>query len=174
MLQSESEKPHAFDEWYLEKRNEMKAYELLRRFVEARNLIVKQTSLTSRSKALSGLFRGRGLKLAIQHDIPVFLDTRSTLERAKQFAIGFFLDEEHSAIGEQIGVERTWIVEELGDSEITALCVEALNYMGHLVAEVHKLYGMDARHDEIEFNMPSVQVLLESDVDPSLPDKWGW
>jgi hypothetical protein len=174
MLQSEPEKPDGFDAWYEGKSAEMRAIGLLRNFVEARNIVVKQSSLKSKSRAQSGLFRGYRMKLAIQHDIPVFLPTIEALEQAKKFAIGFLLDEEHSAIGEQIGVERTWIVEEIGDSEVASLCLEVLNYMGHLIAEVHSLAGIDAKHDIISIPMEKVQILLETDVDPSLPEKWGW
>ena len=94
--------------------------------------------------------------------------------RAKKFAIGFFIDEEHSSIGEQIGVQRTWIVDELGEDEVVSISLKALNYMGHLVAEALSLFGMNATHKEIEINMDRVQILLETDIDPSLVEKWGW
>ncbi len=174
MLQSEPNRPTGFKDWYMKKREEMRANPLLRNFIEARNIVVKQSSLTSKSRAKSGLFRGYRMKLAIQHDIPVFMPTTEALERAKKFAIGFYLDNEHSAIGEQIGVERTWIVEEIGTSEVVANCIEVLNYMGHLIAEVHKLAGIEDEHEEISIPMEQVQIMLETDVDPSLPEKWGW
>lgn len=77
-----------------------------RRFVEARNIIVKRSSLAAMSKARSGLFRGRKLKLAAGHELPPFTDTLEALVKAKALAYGLLLAEEHSAIGEQAGVER--------------------------------------------------------------------
>ena len=174
MLQSEPNKPAGFEEWYVMKRTKMRENRLLRNFVEARNIIVKQSSLTSKSSAMSGLFRGYRMKLAIQHDLPVFMPTAEALERSKKLAIGFFLDEAHSAIGEQIGVERTWVVDEIGESEVVGLCIEGLNFMGHLIAEVHRLAGVDAEHKELSVPMERVQILLETDIDPTLPEKWGW
>ncbi|HLG26711.1 MAG TPA: hypothetical protein VI423_02905 [Paenisporosarcina sp.] len=174
MLQSEDNKPEGFQKWYESKQSDMKRNELLKRFVAARNIVVKQSSLTHKSKAWSGMYRGRKMKLAIQHEIPVLMDTKAALERAKDFAIGLFLDEEHSAIGEQIGVQRIWVVDELGDQEVVSICLNVFNYMGHLVAEALSLFGSNATHEDINIDMERVQVLLETDVDPSLVDKWGW
>ena len=119
MLQSEERKPEGFAQWYAKKQEEMRADDLLRRFVEARNIIVKRSSLVAMSTARSGLFRGRMLKLAAEHEVPPFTDTVEVLERAKNFALRLFLDEEHSAIGEQAGVERTWVVSEISQGEVT-------------------------------------------------------
>jgi hypothetical protein len=152
----------------------MRENETLRRFVAARNIIVKRSSLTAMSTARSGLFRGRRLKIAVGHGLPPFTETLEALEKAEAFTYGLFLDEEHSAIGEQAGVERTWIVPELGGDEAVGTCLQALNYMGELVAEVHRMYGGSAEHEPIAIDMGPVQVLLETDVDPTLPEKWGW
>jgi CRISPR/Cas system-associated protein Csx1 len=92
----------------------------------------------------------------------------------QELMIGTFMDEEHSAIGEQIGVERSWIVEEIGESEVVLLCNEALNYMGQLLAEAKVLFGKEAKYENIEIDLSSIQVLLETDIDPSLIEKWNW
>jgi hypothetical protein len=173
MLQSEEHKPAGFDEWYEQQQAAMKASALLRRFVEARNIIVKRSSLTSKSSARVGLFRGRAMKLAIIRDLPPFVDTYKVLANAAADGMQL-VDKEHTAIGEQIGVERTWIVDELGDGEAATHCLEALNFMGELVASAHRLVGVNDEHTEIRVDMRSVQVLLESDVDPRLIEKWGW
>jgi hypothetical protein len=152
----------------------MRSNEALRRFVAARNIIVKRSSLVGRSRARSGLFRGRKLKLAVDHELPPFMDTVEALGKAKAFAYGLFLDEEHSAIGEQAGVERVWMVPELGDEEAAVTCLQALNYMGELVAEAHRMFGGSEQHEPIAIDMQRVRVLLETDVDPTLPEKWGW
>jgi hypothetical protein len=84
------------------------------------------------------------------------------------------LDEEHSALGEQIGVEREWIVADLGGEEIVTLCSRALEFMNTLVSEVHSLYGMELERLKVEPDARRVKVILESDLDPTLPQKWGW
>jgi len=174
MLQSEENKPVGFDDWYAKKQDEMRGNDILRRFVEARNIVVKRSSLAAHSTARSGLFRRRKLKLAFGHELSPMMSTIEALDFAKKFTYGMFLDEDHSAIGEQTGVERTWIVSDLGGSEVVATCLQALNYMGELLAEAHRLCGETARYEPVSIDMQRVQVLLEADVDPSLPEKWGW
>ncbi len=65
MLQSEPSKPEGFGSWYASKQAEMRQNDLLRRFVQARNIVVKQSSLKAQSTACSGLFRGRRFKLGM-------------------------------------------------------------------------------------------------------------
>lgn len=88
--------------------------------------------------------------------------------------VGFFLDEEHSQPWEQFGVHRTWVVEELGEGEVLTLCLQALNYLGALVAEAHRFFGSSIESTEMALDMVRTQTLLETDVDPSLIAKWHW
>lgn len=173
MLQSESDKPHAFDSWYTLKQAEMRQSDLLRRFVQARNVVVKQSSLKARSTALSGIFRGRRFKLGMQHPVPLLAPSEWILERLKH-RVGFFIDEEHSQPWEQFGIHRTWIVEELGEPEVLSLCLQTLNYVGAVVGEAHVLFGAEIDDTEMEIDMNRTQTLLETDVDPSLIKKWRW
>lgn len=174
MLQAEKNKPSTFEAWYKNKQDEMRTIPLMRNFVEARNIVVKRSSLSSKSKAQLGLFRGYELKLVFISDIPPFSDTKALLQKTQEMMIGTFIDEEHSAIGEQLGVERSWIVEELGDSEVILLCQEVINYMGKLIKEAKQLFELDEEFEEININLPPIQILLETDLDPSLINKWGW
>jgi hypothetical protein len=174
MLQAEPNKPEEFQVWYNSKQDEMKANSLLKKFVSARNIVVKQSSLSSKSKAQLGIFRGYELKLAIATEVHPFSDMKALLQNTREIMLGIFIDEEHSAIGEQLGVERSWIVEEIGDSEIVLLCNEALNYMGELVSQAKQLFGIDDNYEKINIDLASTQVLLESDLDPTLIEKWGW
>lgn len=174
MLQAEPNKPEEFKKWYESKQDEMKANSLLKKFISARNVVVKQSSLSSKSKAQLGLFRGYKLKLAIETEIHPFSDTKALLQKTQEIMIGSFIDEEHSAIGEQLGVERSWVVEEIGDTEVVLLCNEALNYMGELVSQAKQLFGVDDKYKKIDIDLSSTQVLLESDIDPTLIAKWGW
>ena len=173
MLQSEPNKPEGFESWYETKQAEMRQSDLLRRFVQARNIVVKQSSLKARSTAFSGLFRGRRYKLGMQHPVPLLAPSAWILERLKK-SVGFFLDEEHSQPWEQFGVHRTWVVEALGESEVLSLCLQALNHIGAVVEEAHSFFGADIESTEMELDMLRTQTLLETDVDPSLIAKWRW
>ena len=175
MLQSEEIKPPDFDAWYQQKQAEMREDNDLRCFVNARNLVVKQSMLEIRSICHMGLFRGRRLKMAMGSPVPPCVSSRDYLEKIKNFAYGRFIDEGHSALGEQIGVERIWLVQELGDGEVVDLCANALGKIGILIQEAYALFGL---HDfDPNVALPDTRrfrVLLETDVDPSLPEKWGW
>ena len=89
------------------------------------------------------------MKLSMKNDIKPFTETEKNLELTSKFVGDFFLGGKHTIIGEQAGVERVWVVEELGDGEVMAKCIEAMNYIGI----------MDMR----EFS-----VLLETDTDKTL------
>lgn len=174
MLQSEEKKPEKFDAWYRDKQEAMRANQLLRRFVDARNMVVKKQMLATASFARLGLFRDRKFKLGVGGDVDPFVDSRDYLSKATSFMVGFFLDLEHSAIGEQIGVYRQWSTDAIGEGEVTRHCISALDEMAIIVQEAHTLLGVEF---DASFKIPSIensQVLLESDVDPSLPVKWGW
>ena len=152
----------------------MKANPQLERFVKARNLVVKQQMLASKSDLRIGIFRRREFKLGVGGEVNHFRDSRELLRLAQQFYVGFMIDEEHSALYEQLGVFREWRVEAIGEGEVVNHCVEALRAMGRLVEQAHELWG--AKFDG-SFEVPdlqSYQVLLESDVEPELLEKWGW
>ena len=151
----------------------MKQNDLLRGFVQARNIVVKQSSLKARSTAWSGVFRGRRFKLGMQHPVPLFAPSAWILEGLKT-NVGFFLDKAHSQPWEQFGVQRTWIVEEIGDAEVLGLGLLALNSVGAVIGEAHRLFGADVDSTELELDMLLTQIYLETDVDPSLIAKWGW
>ena len=142
--------------------------------MDARNIVVKQSSLTAKSSVMCGLFRGRRMKLSMKSNILPFTDTIEIFELTKKHVIGLFLDEAHQCINEQVGVEREWIVDELGEVEVMSLCVEAMNYMIALVDEAHNLVESASGDKKISVDLRQFYVLLESDIDPSLPEKWGW
>jgi len=174
MLQSEAGESNELKVWYGIKREEMKNLPALRRFVDARNIVVKQSSLKSKSVVACGLFRGRRMKLSMNTDIKPFTETKTLLEATAKFVGNLFLGGKHEQVGEQAGVERTWVVEELGEGEAISKCIAAMNYMFSLVEEAHQLLSTASGLEPLLVDMAEFRVLLESDVDSTLPAKWGW
>ena len=174
MLQSELSHRTDFGAWYDAKRAEMRSLLPLKRMVEARNTVVKQSSLAAHSKISCGLFRGRRMKLSMTKEIKPFTDTRVILAATARFVGDIFLGGKHEQVGEQAGVERTWVVDEIGEHEVIGECITALNYMYVLVDEAHRLCGTESGLRLVGYDLPTFFVLLESDVDPTLPAKWGW
>lgn len=176
MLQSEQSKIPNFDSWYAEKQELMRNDGLLVNFREGRNKVVKQQMLKTKSKACMGLFRGHQIKLGMDGiELNPFTDTVQLLEFAKSKFIPAILDNAHSSIGEQLGIKRTWVVEEIGDGEIVGLCYKAWKRIGKIVEEAHNVLQYEFKYPFFDIeNIESKFVILESDMDPSLPEKWGW
>lgn len=175
ILQSEKDKIPDFDAWYEHKRVKMKENILLKNFVEGRNIVVHSGMLRAKSNASLGLFRGRKEKLCLSSHMSPFMDSKEFLQFAYEHFVGFLIDEEHSSIGEQLGIRREWIVEELGDSEVADLCYQAWINIGDVVKDAHKKLGFNfVIPQDCKDKLSVHQVLLETDLDPSLIEKWDW
>lgn len=170
--------------WYTQRRTEFRSDVLLSRFKAGRDLVVHRGVLTARSTAHVGVFRGRHLKLAMPMAISLDQTSAELLSRVVAINIelgpgSVFVDEAHSAIGEQMGVQRRWIVAELDDAEeAPVVCHRAWARLNDLVRQAHMRLGAEAvvvpAEPEGPHDVRLYNVLLESDVDPSLPKKWGW
>jgi hypothetical protein len=114
------------------------------------------------------------VKGAVQINVSPSLDSVSILKKAQEQFYGVLIDPRHFFEWEQIGVERTWVFEEIGEGEIISHCCHAINYMSELVSQAHHLYGIVLEPYVLNPNMDYRRVLLETDVDPSLAEKWGW
>jgi hypothetical protein len=187
MLNSELNQRPGFAKWYAPWKQSLKQDSLIRNFVDGRNIVVHKGLLQHKSHVDAGLFRWTDMKLAlnlpIDINIPsaIFLqhlitETYENSEKSHSFFSGL-IDKEHYAIGEQLGIQRTWIVEELGDENVVILCNRAWAQVSRLVSEAHKFAG--AEYPSVDENIEAhditrLSILLESDLDPTLPDKWGW
>jgi hypothetical protein len=169
-----------FDAWYRARRRNFTLE--LSRVISARNRVVHERILSHRSRVKSGIFRGRQVKLTLQADLPIHIPSKELLEYAQRIFVGHLIDKEHMAIGEQVGIERVWIVDELSeDTDVTLVAFRALRDLHLLTSEVHAYYGAvfepaDEKQgeDPSEGQLEQVRVLLETDLDPSLIEYWGW
>ena len=85
------------------------------------------------------------------------------------------VDPEHSAIGEQYGVRRGWVAPELGEEDVLSLCDDAWARVGTIVSEAHRYTERYSEPPPEHGHKPEhCNVLLEMDVNPDLPTKWGW
>ena len=114
VLQKDLSHCDGFQDWYQEQRKTMREDPLLHKFVNGRNVVVKQRSLEINSKAEIGFFRWRTLKLGISTDVPTHVSSKYLVEKIAP--LSELIDPEHSAIGEQYGVRREWYAPELGES----------------------------------------------------------
>ncbi len=177
MLQSELQKQPNFKTWYLPWQESMKQDELLRRFVEGRNTVVHKGMLQHRSRVEVGRFLGYELRMGFAYEIDINLPSSDILRHLIDTST--FIDKEHVFIGEQLGVHRTWIVDDLGQGgeDVLILCHHAFSSIANVVTAAHKFTGRDLPlPDGIckEHDLTRVSVFLETDLDPTLPQKWGW
>lgn len=166
--------------WWSTRRREFVEDDVLSRFARGRNISLHQRTLLRGSRVTVGLFRGRRLKLAMTSDVRSDESSAALLERMSPAAFRLFLDEEHSAIGEQLGVKRLYFVAELSEEEdVLRACRRALARTTRALSEAHNRLGAHqepATDDELldESELEAITVLLESDIDPDAPARWGW
>lgn len=174
ILQKDLSDYSGFKDWYVaEQQPSMKKEELLRRFLEGRNLVVKERNLEVNSTAQIGLYRYRKPKLWVAMNVSPHLPSAFILrETAPKLRL---IDEEHAAIGEEYGVKRAWHAPELGDGNVVSLCDEAWVKIGSVVSAAHAFIGLEWNSPPPHGHDPGVvDLLTETDVDPTLVEKWGW
>ncbi len=173
VMQKELTDQNIKDDWYKKEQEWMKKDKILLAVVEGRNIVVHQGMIQQSSNAEMGMFRGTMLKLAAVMPVPPQISSETLLERAKK-TLGF-VDEEHSALGEQYGVRRQWFCKIFGDEKIVSACDKAWSRIGRVFVKAHEQVGrVFDGPPEHGHDTSRISLLLESDVDPSLPEKWGW
>ena len=178
MIQSELKGQDGFEAWWGDWRKRLKSDPLLVKFVEGRNVVVHKGQLNRRSQVKAALFAHRRLKMSIEYPLTVDIPTTVLLERAVKHLEGFFIPKDRPWIGEQLGIVRSWIVEDLSTSEdVVAVADRALARISEVVASAHEFVGLRRaalKEDTHADAVSHVNTLLETDMDPLLPIKWGW
>jgi len=154
---------------------------VLSKFRTGRNYVVHRGSLLRGSRIEAGIFRGRQLKLAAAVEVSHDNTTAHILERVLQPAwLGHLLDDNHAAIGEQLGVRRTYSIPDLSpDHDVVTACHLAWARASMFVDLAHEAFGMRGHsHDEEDVLaidlVGRVNLLLEGDLDPDAYQRWGW
>ncbi|MHB1261399.1 MAG: hypothetical protein ACYC2H_06755 [Thermoplasmatota archaeon] len=146
--------------------------ELAQRFQKVRNIVVHRSTLEMQSAVTMGVYRNRRLKLAMEVPVSPHIPTDYIIQHIVP-DLGFL--GAHEAIGEEYGVTRVWKTAELGKDDVIALCDRAWAEIGQLLAKLHAHMGIEwagPKHDG--HSRHGRELLTESDLDPTLPQKWGW
>ncbi|HYN69320.1 MAG TPA: hypothetical protein VEX41_03820 [Candidatus Eisenbacteria bacterium] len=178
MARRELRSHEGFDGWWSTSNAALNASPLTKRVIDSRNFVVHQGMLSQTSETMTGIFRGRTFKLGFGGPVPNDWYSENLLRFVANVWTGVFLDRAHTSIGEQFGIRREWRVAELGDGDVVALCVEAHGLLAGFVVSAHEFGGTammpeapepKGSHDPDRYN-----VLLETDLDPTLLTRWGW
>lgn len=169
LVNVELQKREGFREWWTEAKQELQSDPLLSRFAKGRDLLVHRGMLTARSTVEAGLFRSGEMVASIETEADI--NARSSW-LLRQFA-EFLKDDEDlaqsAADGVELGIRRTWVVEELGaEDDILAVSYNAWAKLGPIMEAGHKLAGatmptVDPHHGA--HTVESVNVMLASDVE---------
>ncbi|GMU80421.1 MAG: hypothetical protein AMXMBFR47_02920 [Planctomycetota bacterium] len=174
-LPQEGKAISGFKPWWKEEKRKLEDDPILKLLTDARNVVVHRETLSPKSTASVGMFRGREFKLGLNVDLDPFEPSRSIFKRVVPLMTGVFVDNAHAAIGEELGIQRVWIADLLGDKEVIATLFDALSRVERGIIHVHNLAGDASATPVIKPpRAGDYAVMLETDVDPGLPKKWGW
>jgi hypothetical protein len=167
-LEREQDQIPNFQDWYPPKRAANDRNELLSRFRKGRNVIVHEQALLAKSRAWTGAFDyGREVRVAIQADVDPLIPSDALLRRARRTEFMKLTLRGRRSEGWQAGAEREWVVEELGDSEVTSLGLEAFHGIAEVVGEAHALakvkWGVPDECGEV---LAYRRTMLEEDLPP--------
>lgn len=168
------------NEWRKARTESLRDNALFVSFSKGRDVVAHRGSLVRNSNIQAGLFRGRKLKLVLEINLDNDLPSREILQRLqRQNKILHFVDEKHSAISEQLGVWRSYREPALSaDEDVLTASDRVWRIVGQLMNEAHQRLGY--RIDEFDAPLTEhhdtsiVDTLLETDMDPSLVEKWRW
>jgi len=167
--------------WWNQRKTPQSLDPLLQTLSLSRNATLHQASVYDGSRVAVGLFRGRRWKLGMGADLAHDRTSHSLLlEWQRSELATMFLDDERSDLGEQYGVLRQYFIESLStDEDVLRTCRRIFIKIDALLSAAHEIVnapfpGIDEEIAVSDDSILKVTVLLESDVDPTLPKKWGW
>jgi hypothetical protein len=181
ILQKEMEQKGDGDKWKKLIKEPFADDPWLSSITRARNVVIHQRAILNGSRVDIGLFRWRRHKLSMHADLSHDVPSSELLRRWTSSEAGqLFLDEAHSAFGEEYGVWRRYHVAQISETEDTLTHLRRGYIRNHDKLRIaHTCYGINASAFDDRLllspeSLSNVTVLLESDVDQALWKKWGW
>jgi hypothetical protein len=164
----------AFSEFWIAQQKLMREDELLRKFVDGRNVVVKERNLLLHSKVAFGVFNHRRLRVAFNFDIPARMSSREALHRLRSVPDGL-IDDDRAALWEEYGIERHWYAPELGEEDVLTLCDRAWVRISAVMTATHRFMHWECAVPTGHHHTPDkCNLLTETDINPTLVEKWGW
>lgn len=167
LLKKELKKRDGSDAWIKQWLDRFTSDTLLRRLVKGRNLLVHEAMLTQRSAVHLGVYVGDRLTMGLATNLDVNVPSRHLL--VTFIRAGGILGNVQHDDGEQLGIERSWIVDELSDGpeDVTDSCARALGRVSECISAAHTFCGYESPSIPEEADIhsaSSVNILFESDL----------
>jgi hypothetical protein len=165
-----------FTDWWTSANAKLDQSPVVKRVVESRNFVVHERMLNQSSRVHTGIFRGSKIKLAFTGEPSNDWYSEALLRYETFVWTGVYLEPEHSEYDMQFGVKREWRVAELGDGDVVVKCHEAFEALRGFVTGAHEFAGVvmpveaaepEGAHDPEQHNL-----VVETDLDPTLAEKW--
>ncbi|MFC8936160.1 hypothetical protein ACFT1A_29145 [Rhodococcus sp. NPDC057135] len=166
--------------WRRERVGQVLADDLFTQFNTARNFVIHRGSLIRSSQVEFGMFSHRRLKLALATELKTDEPSHLLIDRiANSNSASMFVHPDRPFIGEQLGVRREYHEPLLStDHDVLTACDMILRQLCTLVDDCHTHlevpFDDDAHDCCTAHDREEHATLLETDIDPSLAEKWGW
>jgi len=161
ILQSEKAKIKNFDKWYSVWQEKMRNDHIMKWLCEARNRIVKQGDLETKSIAKVSIVTYENVKV-LELSFSPFSKIEEIANGIMKFGLVKIPPEiENDAI---LSFERKWIVNELPDMELLTIIAYGYSFLSRLLGEVHEKLGYKIDHCEFNRNKQNFsnnRILLE-------------
>jgi hypothetical protein len=176
-LQTEAASSPGMKSWYQATQASLAADADLKALNSLRVQTVHKTALAVNSRARIGMYKHGSCRLALPM-IPMKPDTDgfTGLITARMLLDDFNLvNPQRVWIGEEIGIDREWILEELPGREITKVCIDSLEQLRRIVWDAHEAHSgihhpfpeEGCRHSEGGYT-----VIRESQMFPEIVRAW--
>lgn len=171
-----------FQDWYRTHSELLDGDPVIERLRKSRNLVVHRAMLTRTSAVTAGWFKNGRVRMALGiGDFDPNVPSPAILEwvRDPDGPFRHHVLQHRNFIGEEIGVQRSWHIDELCDpgQDVLDACHVAWARMSRYLCAAHEFAGLpfEETDEAPDVHHPAhVDTLLETDLDPSLPERWGW
>lgn len=170
-LQKDLRRVSGFRSFYQAAQNEMKSDPTLRRLNAYRVKVVHEGSLTLASKMYIGKFRYGRAKLGFGNlELDPLTPTAAVMNAMRN---SFGLVSPWRDGGEELGVHRKWVLQELASEELIAFARASLQKIGSVVCRAHTIAGVPEPEVDLScLGDDGHMTILESQLYPEVLKAW--
>lgn len=137
-----------------------------------RDSVVHRESLIPASSGFIGLFKYGRDKMGFRMPFDPMIESGQMLQQIRNNS-KLLVPAHREWIGEELGISRTWSIEELAGREFVKFCADTWEKIATVVGKAHQLRGAEyGSTAECKHAVPEAQVLRESQLFPEILKAW--